>query len=202
MIDSYYSFVYPHLIYGVEFWGHAPDYALEQMLICQKKALRIICLQPPNSTISFAFKNLKIMPVDILFKFRTLIFFHKHLLNDIELKQSLIINHNKNIQLNNQAFKLPKVTTEKGKRSVFYHTSELYDLLAWAWAYITTYNSQKIASCPPNQADNSKNKNSKKLKFIDKASKTETLDLCQLPLPICEIHKMINLPASVKIFKK
>ena len=34
-----------------------------------------------------------------------------------------------------------------------------------------------------------------------KASKTETLDLCQLPRPPFEIHKMINLPASVKIFK-
>ena len=32
-----------------------------------------------------------------------------------------------------------------------------------------------------------------------KASKTETLDLCQLPRPPFEIHKMINLPASVKI---
>ena len=34
-----------------------------------------------------------------------------------------------------------------------------------------------------------------------KASKTETLDLCQLPRPLFEIHKMINLTASVKIFK-
>ena len=37
--------------------------------------------------------------------------------------------------------------------------------------------------------------------FSYKASKTETLDLCQLPRPPFEIHKMINLPASVKIFK-
>ena len=34
-----------------------------------------------------------------------------------------------------------------------------------------------------------------------KASKTETLDMCQLPRSPFEIHKMINLPASVKIFK-
>ena len=34
-----------------------------------------------------------------------------------------------------------------------------------------------------------------------KVSKTETLDLCQLPRLLFEIHKMINLPASVKIFK-
>ena len=34
-----------------------------------------------------------------------------------------------------------------------------------------------------------------------KASKTKTVDLCQLPRPLFEINKMINLPASVKIFK-
>ena len=34
-----------------------------------------------------------------------------------------------------------------------------------------------------------------------KASKTETLGLCQLPRPPDEIHKVIYLPASVKIFK-
>ena len=94
-------------------------------MICQKKALRIICLQPPNSTISLAFENLKIMPVDMLFRFCTSIFSHT------ELKQSLIINHNKNTPLNNQAFKLPIVKTEKGKRSIFYHTAELHNLLVW-----------------------------------------------------------------------
>ena len=34
----------------------------------------------------FSLSFCKIMPIDTLFKFRTLIFFHKHLLNDIELK--------------------------------------------------------------------------------------------------------------------
>ena len=41
MINLYYSFIYPHLIYGVEFWGHAGDNLLNRLLICQKKALRI-----------------------------------------------------------------------------------------------------------------------------------------------------------------
>ena len=58
----YYSFIYPRLIYCLEFRGHAPDYALEQVLICQKKALRIICCQPPISSISHQFGNLKIIP--------------------------------------------------------------------------------------------------------------------------------------------
>ena len=36
---------------------------------------------------------------------------------------------------------------------------------------------------------------------ICKGSKTEILDLCQLPHPKYEIHEMIDLSASVKIFK-
>ena len=35
-----------------------------------------------------------------------------------------------------------------------------------------------------------------------KAGKTETLDLCQLTRPPYQINKMINLPATVKNFKK
>ena len=93
MVDVYYSFIYPHLIYGLEFWGHAPDYALEQVLICQKKALRIICCQPPNSSISHQFANLKIMPIYMLFKYRSLIFFHNQISNDINLKVSLKVNN-------------------------------------------------------------------------------------------------------------
>ena len=39
------------------------------------------------------------------------------------------------------------------------------------------------------------------LSILHETSKTETLDLCQLPRPPYEIHKTINLPASVTIFK-
>ena len=40
--------------------------------------------------------------------------------------------------------------------------------------------------------------------LIRSASKTETLDLCQLPCPLYEIHRRItiNLPASIKTFQK
>ena len=34
-----------------------------------------------------------------------------------------------------------------------------------------------------------------------KASKTERLDQCQLPRTSYEIHKIIYLPASMKLFK-
>jgi len=39
--DIYYTFFYLHLIYGLEFWGHAGTSELEKILILQKSMLRI-----------------------------------------------------------------------------------------------------------------------------------------------------------------
>ena len=36
MINIYYTFFYPHLIYGIEFYGHAAKCHLNQILISQK----------------------------------------------------------------------------------------------------------------------------------------------------------------------
>ena len=52
VVNVYYSFIYPHLIYGLEFLGHASDYASEQVLIYKKK----------------------IKPIDMLCKYQPLIF--------------------------------------------------------------------------------------------------------------------------------
>ena len=41
-VDLYYSFIYPHLIYDIEFLGQAPDYLTSKVLISQNKALCII----------------------------------------------------------------------------------------------------------------------------------------------------------------
>ena len=50
MINLYYSFIYPHLIYRIEIWDHAPEYLISKPLISQKKALRFN-LQIPISLI-------------------------------------------------------------------------------------------------------------------------------------------------------
>ena len=40
VVNVYYSFIYPHLIYGLEFFGHASDYASEQVLIYKNKKIK------------------------------------------------------------------------------------------------------------------------------------------------------------------
>ena len=88
MVSLYYAYFYPHLIYGIEFYGHAANCHLNQIYLLQKSALRIILKIPPGDHVTTNFKELKIMPIDMLFKYRFLIHFHKMNVNgDLELEK-------------------------------------------------------------------------------------------------------------------
>ena len=77
MITLYHTFIYPYLIYGVEFCCHAPDYLISKLLVCQKNLLRTILKRSPNSLVSHRFSEFQIMPISVFFKFRVIIFFIK-----------------------------------------------------------------------------------------------------------------------------
>ena len=89
MISLYYAFFYPHLIYGIEFYGHAANCYLDQIYLLQKSALRIILKIPPGGHVTSYFKEFHIMPIKMLFKYRFLIHFHKlHLDGDLDLQKT------------------------------------------------------------------------------------------------------------------
>ena len=71
-IDIFYTFFYPHLLYGLEFWGHGNKTDLKRALIIQKASLRVIPKLKPNSHVTTYFKKLKIMLVYMLFKYSIL----------------------------------------------------------------------------------------------------------------------------------
>lgn len=128
----YYSFIYPHLIYGIECWGHAADYLINKLLICQKKALRIILKQPPGSHVSHKFSELKIMPVKMLFKYRTIIYYKRHVLNQPDNCNLKVNDYNiKTRKAINFPIKLLKTKTEIGKRSMFHVAANHFSGLAW-----------------------------------------------------------------------
>ena len=72
MVDLYYSFFYPHLLYGIEFWGHATDTDLKRVFILQKACIRVILNIKPREHVTSFFKTLGIMPIQMLFEFCTL----------------------------------------------------------------------------------------------------------------------------------
>ena len=80
---------YPHLIYGIEFYGHAADCHLNQIYLLQKAALRITLKIPPRGHVTTYFKEMQIMPIDMLFKYRFLIHFHKaNFNNELDIEKA------------------------------------------------------------------------------------------------------------------
>ena len=57
LIDIYYTFFYPHLLYGLEFRGHGNKTDLKRVLITQKASLRVILKIKPNSHVTTYLKN-------------------------------------------------------------------------------------------------------------------------------------------------
>ena len=77
MTNLYYTFFYPHLIYGIEFWGHAAQCDLNQIMLLQKAALRVIFKIHARNHVKSNFQRLKIMPVSMLFEYRYVLLFLK-----------------------------------------------------------------------------------------------------------------------------
>ena len=53
------TFIYPHLIYGVEFFGHAENFHLNQIYLLQKSALCVILAIRPRNHVSSYFSEFK-----------------------------------------------------------------------------------------------------------------------------------------------
>ena len=123
MIDLYYAFFYPHLIYGIEFWGHATATNIKRILVLQKATLRVILNKRPTEHVTTYFKALKIMPVQMLFEYCTL----KLLLKTYSLQylSTLQPKHDYNTRTNNLTIK--KANNKWGERSLLCTGIALYN---------------------------------------------------------------------------
>lgn len=98
-------FINPHLLYGIEFWEHDSESALNRILVCQKKALRVVLKWPPSSTITC--HNIQIT-FKMLFKCRLLIFVYTRFKNGKKFVDSLKIAHRIITRTKNKQLKLPR----------------------------------------------------------------------------------------------
>ena len=110
IINIYYTFFIPILIYGVEFYGHAANCHLNQIYLLQKSAPCVILAIRPRNHVSLFFSELKIMPT-----YRFLILFHRSRLGgEIYLKLPL---HNKITRLRAE-FVRQCANNNRGERSL------------------------------------------------------------------------------------
>ena len=123
MIDIYYSFFYPHLIYGVEFWGHAADTNLREIKVLQKNALRVIFKVKPGDHISSFFKRHKIMPVKMIFEYRTL----KLLLKTHETDEILNMKTDHGYNTRHNLPKKVRTNNKRGERSLLSTGIDLFN---------------------------------------------------------------------------
>ena len=83
----YETLIKPFITYGIEAWYSAPGYIVNKTRVLQKKSIRAICNLPYNSHTNDHFKNLKLLPIDDIFKENITVFIY----------QTLKAGQNKNI---------------------------------------------------------------------------------------------------------
>jgi hypothetical protein len=66
----YNSFLYPHLVYGIELWGHADCKHLDLLIKCQKKMVQIISGAGYQDHTAEIFINLGILNIRTVFLYR------------------------------------------------------------------------------------------------------------------------------------
>ena len=74
----YYALIHSHLIYGIQIWGGAANKYVNEIVLIQKKAIRIICNAKYNSHTEPLFKNKKILPFHDLFSFFKLLLMYDY----------------------------------------------------------------------------------------------------------------------------
>ena len=67
LLTLYRSLLSPYLLYGVTVWGQAPQIYLNQILVLQKRALRLIYFAPYRSSAVSLFVSSGCLPIGLLY---------------------------------------------------------------------------------------------------------------------------------------
>ena len=78
LISLYYTFVYPHFLYCNPVWGSSSDSNLNQLIILQKKCLRIINRKPYNSHTNLLFYSNRILKFPDITKLKIACYMYSH----------------------------------------------------------------------------------------------------------------------------
>ena len=77
LLSLYYSLIYTYLTYCIQVWGSTYQSHLSQLVILQKKIVRIILGVPPRTHTDPLFSELNILKVSNLYKYSIALFMYK-----------------------------------------------------------------------------------------------------------------------------
>ena len=75
----YYSFIYPHFLYGIVFWGGVAKRNFENIFRLQKRAVRMLTRSPRYAHTDPIFKENEILKLNTILKFEMCKFIHRDL---------------------------------------------------------------------------------------------------------------------------
>ena len=103
------------MTYALIFWGSAPECYVNRIFILQKRALRNICLLPPDTPCKQYFINHKILTLPCLYILELLIFTKKNPFRFASISSKSNINTR-----NKSKLRIPAHNTTKFEKSPYY----------------------------------------------------------------------------------
>ena len=77
----YYSFVHPHILYGIEIYANSSKSSLQKLCKLNNKLLRILLNEKYDTHLHDLYNSLHVLPIPLLHEMQLLMFVHKCLFN-------------------------------------------------------------------------------------------------------------------------
>jgi len=130
----YFTLINPYFLYALEVWFHAPNYLSDQMLVLQKRAIRIVNGLQYNDHTRDHFINMRLLPLTSQFEYSVLVYMYRTINEpdfDHVLRGRLLTSdsvHNYPTRTSSK-FVIPRITREKSRQSLHYAGVVLYNSL-------------------------------------------------------------------------
>lgn len=105
LISLYFTLIHPYLEYCNVVWAIDRSTVLQELFICQKKAVRIITGSKYNSHTTPLFSNLRILPITNLNDFQVACFIYRCVNNLLPQKFCIMFNSNSSVHSHNTRHK-------------------------------------------------------------------------------------------------
>ena len=133
MLSLYNSLVYPYLSYCIHVWGSAYEVHLSDLVVLQKRIIRIISGVPPRAHTAPLFSDMKLLNIDGIYKYTVGLFMYKFMGNMLpplfdmfELNMNVYSYNTRNRAM----FHIPLCRTNRSQRTIKYMGSKFWNILA------------------------------------------------------------------------
>lgn len=124
----YFNIFHSHLTYCIESWGYTYASYSSVVSILQKRAVRTIASAPKNAPSTELFRNLNIMPFNVVRQYKSATLVHKIIYKNIPYHSSVLVKPRCNTrQAEQKNLNLPVVHNVYGRRSISYVGAKIWN---------------------------------------------------------------------------